>query len=183
MVGARHRRRRADAIHRHGDHRHRQPRSEAGGELGCGSRHRARGQRVVRSRGQRSTARSTRRRRTSTRAFAAPRAVAWRRTASFPRFPTCCTNANGCSGPGLASGSHRQRRRRQPQLLRDRADVLNPGAAVGEQLQSRHRRASAPIPEPRHYVGLIRPGDAFYRVTVRVEGPRNTVTYAQAMLK
>ena len=38
-------------------------------------------------------------------------------------------------------------------------------------------------PGTEHYVGLIRPGDAFYRVTVRVEGPRNTVTYAQAMLK
>jgi hypothetical protein len=38
-------------------------------------------------------------------------------------------------------------------------------------------------PGTQHYVGLIRPGDAFYRVTVRVEGPRNTVTYAQAVLK
>ena len=38
-------------------------------------------------------------------------------------------------------------------------------------------------PGTQHYVGLVRPGDAFYRVTVRVEGPRNTVTYAQAMLK
>jgi type IV pilus assembly protein PilX len=35
----------------------------------------------------------------------------------------------------------------------------------------------------QHYEGLVRPGDAFYRVTVRVEGPRNTVAYAQAILK
>jgi hypothetical protein len=38
-------------------------------------------------------------------------------------------------------------------------------------------------PGTQHYVGLVRPGDAYYRVTVRVEGPRNTVSYAQALLK
>ena len=37
----------------------------------------------------------------------------------------------------------------------------------------------APIPTPFDQAS----GDAFYRVTVRVEGPRNTVTYAQAVLK
>ena len=35
----------------------------------------------------------------------------------------------------------------------------------------------------QHYEGLVRRGDAFYRVTVRVEGPRNTVAYAQAILR
>lgn len=35
----------------------------------------------------------------------------------------------------------------------------------------------------QHYEGLVRPGDAYYRVTVRVEGPRNTVAYAQAILQ
>jgi len=35
----------------------------------------------------------------------------------------------------------------------------------------------------QHYEGLVRPGDAFYRVTVRVEGPRSTVVYAQAILQ
>ena len=35
----------------------------------------------------------------------------------------------------------------------------------------------------QHYEGLIRPGDAYYRVTVRVEGPRKTVAYAQAILR
>ena len=34
-----------------------------------------------------------------------------------------------------------------------------------------------------HYIGLVRASDAYYRVTVRVEGPRNTVSYAQAMLR
>jgi hypothetical protein len=35
----------------------------------------------------------------------------------------------------------------------------------------------------QHYEGLVRPGDAYYRVTVRVDGPRNTVAYAQAILQ
>jgi type IV pilus assembly protein PilX len=35
----------------------------------------------------------------------------------------------------------------------------------------------------QHFEGLVRTGDAFYRVTVRVEGPRNTVAYAQAILQ
>jgi type IV pilus assembly protein PilX len=38
-------------------------------------------------------------------------------------------------------------------------------------------------PGTQHYEGLVRAGDAYYRVTVRVEGPRNTVSYAQALLK
>jgi Tfp pilus assembly protein PilX len=35
----------------------------------------------------------------------------------------------------------------------------------------------------QHYEGFTRSGGAFYRVTVRVEGPRNTVAYAQAILQ
>jgi hypothetical protein len=35
----------------------------------------------------------------------------------------------------------------------------------------------------QHYQALQIAGGTFYRVTVRVEGPRNTVQYAQAMLK
>ncbi len=38
-------------------------------------------------------------------------------------------------------------------------------------------------PGTQHYEGLIRPGNAYYRVTVMVTGPRNTVAYAQAMLQ
>jgi Tfp pilus assembly protein PilX len=35
----------------------------------------------------------------------------------------------------------------------------------------------------QHYEGLGPAGEPFYRVTVRVEGPRNTVQYAQSILK
>ena len=58
----------------------------------------------------------------------------------------------------------------------------NAGAAVGSNcnLSSGALGADAGT---QHYEGLVRPGDAYYRVTVRVEGPRNTVAYAQAILK
>jgi len=58
----------------------------------------------------------------------------------------------------------------------------NPGAAVGSNcnLSSAALGADAGT---QHYEALSRVGDAYYRVTVRVEGPRNTVQYAQAFLK
>jgi type IV pilus assembly protein PilX len=59
---------------------------------------------------------------------------------------------------------------------------LNPGPAVGSNCNLSSSAFGAD-PGTQHYQGLIRPGDAYYRVTIRVEGPRNTVSYAQAMLK
>jgi type IV pilus assembly protein PilX len=58
----------------------------------------------------------------------------------------------------------------------------NPGAAVGSNcnLSSAALGADAGT---QHYEALSRAGDAYYRVTVLVEGPRNTVQYAQAFLK
>jgi len=58
----------------------------------------------------------------------------------------------------------------------------NPGAAVGSNcnLSSAALGADAGT---QHYEALSRVGNAYYRVTVRVDGPRNTVQYAQAFLK
>jgi hypothetical protein len=58
----------------------------------------------------------------------------------------------------------------------------NPGGAFGNNcnLSSAALGADAGT---QHYEALSRVGDAYYRVTVRVEGPRNTVQYAQAFLK
>ena len=76
------------------------------------------------------------------------------------------------------------RRRQQQELLRDRAHVRQRRPRGREQLQSARppgawrRRGNAAFRGPRS-----RPGGAFYRVTVRVEGPRNTVAYAQAILQ
>lgn len=57
-----------------------------------------------------------------------------------------------------------------------------PGPAVGSNcnLSSSALGADAGT---QHYEGLGRPGDAYYRVTVRVEGPRKTVAYAQAIVR
>ena len=59
---------------------------------------------------------------------------------------------------------------------------LNPGVPVGNNCNLSSSAFGAD-PGTQHYQGLIRPGDAYYRVTIRVEGPRNTVSYAQAILK
>lgn len=58
----------------------------------------------------------------------------------------------------------------------------NPGPAVGSNCNLSLAGLGADA-GTQHYEALSRPGDAFYRVTVRVEGPRNTVQYAQAILK
>ncbi len=52
-----------------------------------------------------------------------------------------------------------------------------------QQLQSVEPPALGADAGTQHYEGLVRTGGAFYRVTVRVEGPRNTVAYAQAILQ
>ena len=59
-------------------------------------------------------------------------------------------------------------------------------ASTGEALGSNCNLWSASLGADagtQHYEGLVRAGGAFYRVTVRVEGPRNTVAYAQAILQ
>ena len=62
-----------------------------------------------------------------------------------------------CAGPGAAVGSN--------------CNLTLSGGALGADAGT------------QHYEGLVRPGGAYYRVTVRVEGPRNTVAYAQAILQ
>jgi len=58
----------------------------------------------------------------------------------------------------------------------------NPGLPLGNNCNLSERSLGADA-GTQHYEGLVRPGDAYYRVTVRVEGPRNTVAYAQAILQ
>jgi len=56
------------------------------------------------------------------------------------------------------------------------------GAAIGSNCNVSAQAMGADA-GTQHYEGLVRAGDAYYRVTVRVEGPRNTVAYAQAILR
>ena len=58
----------------------------------------------------------------------------------------------------------------------------NPGAAVGANCNLSAAAMGADA-GTQHYEALQVAGGAYYRVTVRVEGPRNTVQYAQAILK
>jgi Tfp pilus assembly protein PilX len=129
-----------------------------------------------------STARSTPRSRISTRAFAPLRAVAWRRTARVPKIPDLLLERQRVLGVGLASGLIANDDAGNRSCYVIERMCLAPGPADPQQLQPRHRRARR---RSRHRA-LHRTdptGDAYYRVTVRVEGPRNTVTYAQAVLK
>jgi hypothetical protein len=58
-------------------------------------------------------------------------------------------------------------------------------ASAGPALGSNYNLSGAALADAgtQHYEGIVRPGDAYYRVTVRVDGPRNTVAYAQAILQ
>jgi len=99
-----------------------------------------------------------------------------------PKIPDLLTNANGCSGPGLAAGLIANDDAGNRSCYVIERMCLSPGAAIASNCNLALGAFGAD-PGTEHYVGLIRPGDSFYRVTVRVEGPRNTVTYAQAVLK
>lgn len=99
-----------------------------------------------------------------------------------PKIPDLLMDANGCSGPGLASGLIANDDAGNRSCYVIERMCLNPGAAIAANCNLATGAFGAD-PGTEHYIGLIRPGDAFYRVTVRVEGPRNTVTYAQAVLK
>jgi type IV pilus assembly protein PilX len=99
-----------------------------------------------------------------------------------PKLPDLLLGANGCAASGLASGLVASDEAGNRSCYVIERMCLAPGPAIGSNCNLSTGALGAD-PGTQHYVGLIRPGDAFYRVTVRVEGPRNTVTYAQAVLK
>ena len=99
-----------------------------------------------------------------------------------PKIPDLLRNANGCSGAGLANGLIANDDAGNRSCYVIERMCLNPGPAIRANCNLSTGALGAD-PGTEHYIGLIRPGDAFYRVTVRVEGPRSTVTYAQAVLK
>jgi type IV pilus assembly protein PilX len=99
-----------------------------------------------------------------------------------PKIPDLLRNASGCSAVGLASGLLADDDAGNRSCYVIERMCLAPGPAIRSNCNLALGALGAD-PGTEHYVGLIRPGDAYYRVTVRVEGPRNTVTYAQAVLK
>jgi Tfp pilus assembly protein PilX len=99
-----------------------------------------------------------------------------------PKIPDLLLNASGCAGPGLASGLLAADGAGNTSCYVIERMCLNTGAAVRANCNLSTGTFGADA-GTEHYVGLVRTGDAYYRVTVRVEGPRNTVTYAQAMLR
>ncbi|MEO8304655.1 MAG: hypothetical protein ABI724_11085 [Betaproteobacteria bacterium] len=103
-------------------------------------------------------------------------------TSTVPKVPDLLLSANGCNGPGLTSGLIADDGAGNKTCYVIERMCLASGAAISSNCNLATGAFGAD-PGTEHYVGLIRPGDAFYRVTIRVEGPRNTLTYAQAVLK
>ena len=102
--------------------------------------------------------------------------------AAVPKIPDLLRSANGCAGTGLTTGLVANDDAGNTSCFVIERMCLNTGAAVGSNCNLSTASFGAD-PGTIHYTGLVRPGDAYYRVTVRVEGPRNTVSYAQAMLR
>jgi len=101
---------------------------------------------------------------------------------TVPKIPDLLLGANGCSSSSLASGLIANDDAGNRSCYVIERMCLAPGPAIRSNCNLATGALGAD-PGTEHYIGLIRPGDAYYRVTVRVEGPRNTVTYAQAVLK
>ena len=99
-----------------------------------------------------------------------------------PKIPDLLRNASGCSDASLATGLLANDDAGNRSCYVIERMCLAPGPAIRSNCNLATGALGAD-PGTQHYVGLIRPGDAYYRVTVRVEGPRSTVTYAQAVLK
>ena len=101
---------------------------------------------------------------------------------AVPKIPDLLKTSSGCAGAGLATGLVANDDAGNKSCFVIERMCLDTGAAVGSNCNL-STAAFGADPGTIHYTGLVRPGDAFYRVTVRVEGPRNTVSYAQSMLR
>lgn len=101
---------------------------------------------------------------------------------AIPKIPDLLLTSNGCAGAGLTTGLVANDDAGNKSCFVIERMCLSPGAAVASNCNMSSGSFGAD-PGTIHYRGLVRPGDAFYRVTVRVEGPRNTVSYAQAVLR
>ena len=101
---------------------------------------------------------------------------------AVPKIPDLLKSASGCAGTGLTAGLVANDDAGNTSCFVIERMCLDTGPAVGSNCNLSSASFGAD-PGTIHYTGLVRPGDAYYRVTVRVEGPKNTVTYAQAMLR
>ncbi len=101
---------------------------------------------------------------------------------AVPKIPDLLLSDNGCSGTGLAAGLVAADAASNKSCYVIERMCLTTGPALRSNCNVSTGTLGADA-GTQHYTGLVRPGDAYYRVTVRVEGPRNTVSYAQALLR
>jgi hypothetical protein len=101
---------------------------------------------------------------------------------AVPKIPDLLLKSAGCSYSGLASGlvGVDGAGNTTCYVIERMCLATGPAVRANCNLSTGSFGADAGT---EHYIGLVRASDAYYRVTVRVEGPRNTVSYAQAMLR
>jgi Tfp pilus assembly protein PilX len=102
--------------------------------------------------------------------------------APIPEIPDALTNTTKFAAAGLNAGLVPVDAASNKSYYVIERMCANPGLALGNNCNLSATSLGADA-GTQHYEGLVRPGDAYYRVTVRVEGPRNTVAYAQAILQ
>jgi hypothetical protein len=102
--------------------------------------------------------------------------------APIPDVPDALTNPTKFAAAGLNAGLVPVDAASNKSYYVIERMCANPGLPLGNNCNLSAMSLGADA-GTQHYEGLVRPGDAYYRVTVRVEGPRNTVAYAQAILQ
>ncbi len=102
--------------------------------------------------------------------------------APIPEIPDALKNTTKFAAAGLNAGLIPTDDASNKSYYMIERMCANAGPAVGSNCNLSGAALGADA-GTQHYEGLVRAGDAFYRVTVRVEGPRNTVAYAQAILQ
>ena len=103
-------------------------------------------------------------------------------SAPIPEIPDVLTNTTKFAAAGLNAGLVPVDAASNKSYYVIERMCANPGLPLGNNCNLSATSLGADA-GTQHYEGLVRPGDAYYRVTVRVEGPRNTVAYAQAILQ
>ena len=101
---------------------------------------------------------------------------------SIPEIPNEVQSKSAYLGAGLSSGLATTDAAGNTTYYVIERMCANPGPAVGSNCNLSAAALGADA-GTQHYEALQRPGEAYYRITVRVEGPRNTVQYAQAILR
>src|SRR4029453_10545431 len=100
----------------------------------------------------------------------------------IPEIPAELVSVSALTGAGLRSDLIAQDAAGNNVYYVIERMCANPGPAFGNNCNLAAAALGADA-GTQHYEALSRAGDAYSRLTIRVDGPRNTVQYAQVILK